>query len=470
MKHPFKHLLFLALLIPFSGMSQKDGYSIKIKIHPLKDSVIYFGHYYGDKPYVNDTARVDASGTAVFEGKEALPGGIYLVVLPTKKFMEIAVDKEQHFTIETDTSDLVRKMKIKGSDENMYFYKYLVFISDRQKEVEPLRKQASKTKNKDSLALLQKQMSDIDKKVKEYKADYIKDHPDLFMTKVFVSSQDPEVPTPKTHEDSLNSYTYYKTHYFDHIDLTDDRLVRTPVIYNKVKFYLDKLTLQIPDSIIKEADYLIAKTKGSKETFKYLVYYCTYTYETSPYMGMDAIFVHMADKYYETKQAYWVDSTSLRKILEKKNILKPLLIGKNAPPLSLPDTAGKNISFKTIKAPYTILFFWDPECGHCKKATPKLKLFYDKYKSQGFEVYAVNIEDNRAEWLKYIKEHDLNWINVSNAEHHYYLKEYYDVYSTPVIYLLDENKKIIAKRIDAEQLDGYVANMLKQKEKEKQKK
>jgi thiol-disulfide isomerase/thioredoxin len=463
-----KRTLLFLFLLPLAAIGQKDGYSIKLKIRPLKDSVVYFGHYYGDKPYVNDTARVDKEGNAVFEGKEPLPGGIYLVVLPTKKFMEVVIDREQHITLETDTSDLVRKMKVKGSDENAYFYKYLTYISDRQKEVEPLRKLSAKTKNKDSLAALQKQITEIDKKVKDYKAGYIKDHPDFFMSKVFLASQDPELPsTPGLLKNQADSFMYFKSHYFDHIDFTDGRLVNTPVLYNKVKFYLDKLTLQIPDSIIKEADYIIGKTGGNKETFKYLVYYCTYTYETSPYMGMDAIFVHMADKYYETKQAYWVDSTNLRKILEKKNILKPLLIGKSAPPLMLPDSNGKNLSFKTINSPYTILFFWDPECGHCKKATPKLKAFYDKFKSQGFEVYAVDIEDNLVEWKKYIREHNLNWVNVTNAERHYYLKEYYDVYSTPVLYLLDENKKIIAKRIDAEQLEGYVTNMLKQKEKEK---
>jgi thiol-disulfide isomerase/thioredoxin len=470
MRYTHLTLFFLSFALSFTGRSQ-SGHSIKVKIKPLKDSVVYIGHYYGDKTYVKDTARVDADGNAVFEGKEPLPGGIYLIVLPTKKFVEIVVDKEQHFSLETDTSDLVRKMKVKGSEENLHFYKYLVYISDRQKEIEPLRKLAAVTKDKDSLGNLQKEMGEIDKKVKAYKTAYIQEHPDFLMSKVFLASQDPEVPEapklPNGEKDPNFAYLYFKKHYFDQLDLSDDRMVRTPVFHNRVKFYLDKLTVQVPDSIIKEADYLISRTKGNKETFKYLVYYCTYTYETSPYMGMDAIFVHMADKYYETKQAYWVDSTSLTAILKKKDILKPLLIGKTAPPLTLPDTNGKPVAFKQIKSPYTILFFWDPECGHCKKSTPRLKAFYDKYKSKGFEVYAVNIEENRDQWVKYIKDNGLNWINVTNAEHRYYLKIYYDIYSTPVIYVLDENKKIIAKRIDAEKLEGYVENLLKQKENKK---
>lgn len=467
-----KHIVFASLFIPLFSIAQKEGFSIKLRINPLKDSVVYFGNYYGDKQYVKDTSRVDASGNVVFEGKEKLPGGIYLAVLPSKKYLEVIVDKEQHFFMETDTSDMVRKMKVKGSNDNALFYQYLVFIAERQAEADPLRKKMDKVKDKDSVKMLQKQLAEIDKKVKDYKLNYIKERPESFLAKVFTASQDPEVPQAPLlangRPDSLFPFNYYKAHYFDHVDLSDDRLLRTPIIYNKMKFYLEKLVFPDPDSISAACDYIIAKTKGNKETFKYCVYYCTYTYETSPYMGMDAVFVHMVDKYYETKQVTWIDTSQMRKIIERKNILKPLLIGKTAPPLYLTDTTAGNqkiVLLSEVKSPYTILYFWDPECSHCKKTTPKLKEFYDKYRSKGFQIYAVNIESNRPEWIKYIKENHLDWINVSNAAHHYYLKEYYDVYSTPVVYVLDANKKILAKRIDVEQLEGFIDNMMKQKKK-----
>lgn len=89
-----------------------------------------------------------------------------------------------------------------------------------------------------------------------------------------------------------------------------------------------------------------------------------------------------------------------------------------------------------------------------------MKEFYDKYKSKGFEIMAVNIESKREPWIKFIEEHKLNWINVSNADHWYNLKDTYDVYSTPVVYILDANKKIIAKRIGAEQLADFAERFL----------
>ena len=163
-----------------------------------------------------------------------------------------------------------------------------------------------------------------------------------------------------------------------------------------------------------------------------MVYWLTLTYESSKIMGMDAVFVHMVEKYYVTNQAYWVDSAQLAKITERAYILNPILIGKKAPPITMIDSTGKTISLYDVKAKYTIAIFWDVDCGHCKKEIPKLQeLYTNKLKGKGIEVYAI--------------------------------------YSTPFIYLLDENKIIRAKHIDVDQLGDLIDILEKEKEREKKK-
>lgn len=228
---------------------------------------------------------------------------------------------------------------------------------------------------------------------------------------------------------------------------------------------MDKWTAQTPDSLNVSADYLIEHSKPNKEMFKYMVWWTTLTYETSKNMGMDAVFVHIVDKYYKTKQAYWVDSTQLYKISEKATILKPILIGKRAPEISMPDSLGEYISMSNIKAKYTIIVFWDQGCGHCKKEIPKLMELYNKIKSKGVAVYAIETEDKADEWKKFIKDNKLNWINVREPDHYRraVAKKIYDIQSTPIIYLLDENKIIKAKHIDSEQLGGIIEMLEKEK-------
>ena len=91
----FKKLLLLLTIALTSFISYgSNGYDIKIRIVGLKDTVCYLGNHYGDKQYIRDTVRIDHNGWAEFNGKEELPGGIYLVVMPNKTYFEILVTAE----------------------------------------------------------------------------------------------------------------------------------------------------------------------------------------------------------------------------------------------------------------------------------------------------------------------------------------------------------------------------------------
>lgn len=462
--------LFLLISV-FTAQAQKAHYNIKFHINGLKDSSVYLANYYGDKQYIQDTLKADSKGNVILkDAKQEWPGGIYLLVLPGKKYFEF-IFTEKEFTLETDTADFVNHMKVKGSAENAVFYEYLQFIAGRQKEAEPLRKAFERLKDdaakKDSLAIVKEKLSAIDKAVKDYKLNVIQNKSHAFLAKIFKASQEPEIPEPPKlpdgKVDSTFSFKYYKAHYLDNVDFSDERLLRTPVLHNKVETYIKKLTVQIPDSINAAADYLVEKASSNKEVFKYVVHYITNTYETSPIMGMDAVFVHMAEKYYTKEKAYWVDDTQLYKITNRAKTLKPLLLGKKAPALTMKDSAGVVHSLYDVQAKFTVLLFWDPDCGHCQKSMPKFKELYNKYKSKGMEIYAVCTEVEMDKWRKYVREHKLNWINVADPKFETNFRVIYDITSTPQVYLLDDKKIIKAKKVDAEQLGDIIEHFLKEK-------
>lgn len=478
-----KKFLLFSLIFSFSSLLSfsQNGYQIKAKVLGWHDTVCYFGNYFGKYNSVKDTARIDKDGNFSFSGKDKLPGGIYLLIFPNKTWLEILIDKEQHITLETDTGKLVENMKIKGSEETEMFYKYLRFISQKQRLADPMRKRAGKlnedsiartTTKKDSIRMLQEKATAIEKEVEKYKEDFIVKHPESFLAAIFKAQKEPVVPEtpelPNGRKDSLFPYRYFKDHFWDDIPPSDDRLLRTPIFHMKLKQFFEKVVVQDPDSVNRESDILVAKTKGNKETFKYIVWYMTTTYENHTIMGFDAVFVHQVEQYYMTKQAYWVDTVTNEKIIHRALTIKPLLLGKPAPPLIMQDTLDKNVPLYDLKAKYTVLIFWDPDCGHCQKVVPKLRDEYEnKLKAKGVQVYAVDIEDNAEKWKKFIIENKMNWINAHDKYRQYPLRQLYDIYSTPVIYVLDEAKKIRAKRIDAEQIDGYIDFLERLKERKK---
>ncbi|MBL0330003.1 MAG: redoxin domain-containing protein [Bacteroidetes bacterium] len=467
MKHLFKTLLVLSAFISsttFAGNTPPTGCNIKIVSKGLKEgSMCLLACYYGDKNYIKDSAKANAKGEVIFTATEKYDQGIYLFVPPSKKYFDFVMDAEQNFTLETDTLDYIKHMKVKGSEENKYFYEYQSFMGVKQKQIEPLRDLYKKVKdNKDSAKIVGDQIAAIDKEVMDYKNNFIKAHPTTFVSKIFRAMEEPIVPEAPIlangRKDSTFGYRYYKSHFFDNIDFSDDRLLRTPIFHNKIKQYLDKLTPQTPDSINISTDLIIEKGRANEEVFKYLVNWITYTYESSKIMGMDAVFVHLVNRYHSKKQTPWIDSTQLYKVINRAYILEPLLIGKKAPAVVMQDTTGKEVALYNVKARYTVLLFWDENCGHCKKEMPKIVELYKKLKSKDVQIFAYETEDSPKLWKKFIKDNNLQFINGYQPDQYKraVTKKIYDIYSTPVIYLLDENKIIKAKRIDAEQLGNLI--------------
>lgn len=453
--------------ISFQVMAQTNkpaGHDIRFKIKGYKDSTAVIAHYYGDNQYVpKDTAKFDAKGNIQFAGKKELPEGVYLLVLPKNRYIEFLVG-EQFQAMELDSGDAINTMKVKEGQENVIFYSYQKLMASKSKDAQAIRNRIKENKNSDSIASLKKQLDAIDKEVKSFREKLFSENPKSLAVKLFKAAQEPEIPEAPIlangRRDSIFQFRYYKTHFLDNIDLTDDRFVRSPIFHGKMEQFITKLTAQIPDSINAAADYVLGKAK-SKEIFKYVTWWITNHYEKSQIMGMDAVFVHMAKNYYLNGKAYWVDSAVVSKMKERVKILEPILLGKKAPNMFLTDSSGKLIPLETFKAKSTILYFWSSTCGHCQKETPKLYEFWEKNKSRGIDVYAVSIDRTTEDWKKFIREKKLNWTNVWDSYTATDFKNLYDIYSTPVLYILDEKKKILAKRIGVEQLEEFYDNYFK---------
>lgn len=426
------------------------------------------GFYYGDKTYVLDSTDVDTKGNFHFEGDSTLTGGIYFVLLKDKKYFEFIIDKDQRFTMTTDTANFIKSMKVDGSPENQDFYAYLNYADSKFNKIQ---KQLDSVKSPAKKAMARAQMDSVNILVKKYKTDFIAKHPDFFMSEIFKAAEMPDVPEtpilPNGRKDSTFGYRYYKSHFFDNINFSDDKIVHTPpeIFFNRIKEYFSRLTFPIPDSINSAADYILAKAKKSPDMFKFLLNYITYTYANSNIMGMDAVYVHMVKTYYTPQNITWESASQLEKMRENANQLEPVLIGKKAPSIVVSDTSNVMTALDSVHARYTILCFWDYDCGLCQQEIPKLVKWYDSIKGQGIEVYAVEINDNEvAKWKEYIKKHKLDWINVSDIFHTSNYHHDYDVISTPIIYVLDENKHIIAKKIDVKDLDGILKHDMKKNE------
>jgi peroxiredoxin len=483
-------ILFM-LCFSLAGFSQNKDYKIKMEIKGMQDSACYLINYFGSQRYYKDTAQFNKEGVIIFSGKKQHPGGIYAVYTGGKMLFEFIINNEDVIDLKTDTNDYIMNMVVKKSEENKVFFDHIKFITKKQRESQPIRSKvnAKETSEKEKKEL-NKQLAAIGKEVNKYRLNIIDKYPNLFVSVIFKTMKEPEAPGfNEIKNDSLKrfkKYEYIKTHFFDEVDFSDPRINYTPLYHNKIEKYFKSVVYPIPDSIIKEVDIIVAKAKANDEIFKYTVHYLLSHYEKSKIMGMDAIFAHIGLHYYTHELATWADSTQIEKVQERARKISPLLIGKPAINLSLLDTSSnKWESLYKVQAEYTVLVFWDPDCGHCKKELPKLAHLYDSLSNiLDIKVYSVSSHHNE-EWKKFISDNKLNFINVAVPKEvyedqqkatEYIIKGYtdlkslnynttYDIFTTPQIYLLDKTKKILAKKLDVDLLRTVLIKEEKRKSK-----
>ena len=441
----------------------QEAYRYKVRIKGLKDTSCFLAYHMGDKQYLADTAKVDGNGNMVFTGTESLDGGIYMIVLPNRKYFEVIVN-EPSFSVETDSGKLNEELKITGSKENDIFLQYIKFVSAKGAEINGLSTQLKAAKdNKTEAERLRKEMKAGEDAISDFRRELAAKNPGTFMANLLMALTDPKRPEPPMAKNGRpdSAWRFYdsRQHYFDNINFGDGRLVRTPILLSKVKYYMDNLTVPDADSISKSADVVLDKSMVNKEVFRYLLWWMSNNYETSQYMGMDAVFVHIAKRYYLSGKADWVDSTTKKKIGDRVKILDPLLIGKVSPRMVLRDTLQHPVSLHEVAAKnkYTVVIFYDPKCGHCQKEVPDInEHFYKEYKAKGVEVVAACAERNPKDWREFVRKHKLSFINAFDADTVVDFRNVWDVYSFPVIYILDKDKKIIGKRVPSDKLGTFI--------------
>jgi peroxiredoxin len=214
---------------------------------------------------------------------------------------------------------------------------------------------------------------------------------------------------------------------------------------------------QEPDSLANAASRLVAKTEENEYCFKEMLSKLMDESLKSDRMGDENIWALLAEKYIFDKNAIWVDSAQTAVLKQQYERIKSNLIGMQAHDLTLQTIDGKAINTNDIQAKYLILYFYDPDCAHCQTATPE---FHDKlyanYKSKGVETVAINIGNDNEKWNAFVKDKKLtDWINCSDPGFKSQYWIYYNVSSLPTVYVLDENKKIVAKGLDEQNLEKF---------------
>lgn len=478
----FVSFLLLSINLPAqqplnqSGVAA-SGYNIPVTLEPFKNTWVYLGSHFGKFKNLADSAWLDENSQGVFKGKEKLPKGIYFLVSPARYLLfEFLMDGDQNFSIKADTTDLA-KAQVTGSEENKIFFDYSHFLAENTPRIAALQEKLQTASTKADSSSIQKAIEKEGQILQAYREELIKTKPNSMLAKYFFTMKRPEIPElPKLANGKIDSgyaYRYVKDNWWEGVDLSEEGLVRTPFFEPKLEEYFKYYVAPDPDSIISETNYMLLMARENREMFQYLLGKFTDKYINPEYMGQEKVFLFLFDKYFSKGDTSWLSQQQRKFIFDRAYSLMANQLGEPGADFNMVDTLGRQVSLYGIKSPYTFITFWDPNCGHCKEMVPRIDSIYQaKWKAQGVKMLGVNIDaDANKDWKKFINEHKIKgWTHIYQTKEakeeeakkgvaNY--RQLYDVYKTPTMYLLDEQKRIIGKMLTIEQFDEVLQAKIK---------
>lgn len=214
------------------------------------------------------------------------------------------------------------------------------------------------------------------------------------------------------------------THFWDGIETFDGPTDENPILASQLDFYFDRMVAPLPDSITLEIDRLVERASFNTDLRDFILWQLLQKYSHPEYMSQDQVFVYLYDQYFSQLKIKDLNETNLPLIHEKAERLRRLALFNIAPSID------GFLDLQSIESDYTILFFYDHNCDLCHQERNDLDSISAVHPEIVVLAIDMNTDDVRVDTL-----YDL-----------------YDIETTPLIYVLDSEKRIIAKKIRAKQI------------------
>ncbi len=432
---------FCYFVLCFSGRCNQEapGYQIRAQLQNCDDT-LYLSRIAGGSLHPADTA-FPVRGTALFTATSPLAPGMYLLTGSRTPGIPFFISDTlcQTFTVTADMKRPVLSVSFGGSPENQAYAGYLRFLETHQAL-------PSGSEQQSGLADMQ------DKLVKEF--------PGTLMALMLQTLREPVIPDPviplmvTNREEARrnHAYRYAVAHYFDRVDFSDPRQVLLPALDQKLGFYFRQMVFPHPDTVRIRTEAVLEKSKAHPLVYRHCVLFLYNLFREAPMYWNADIYNFIGEHHILPDRGLWEDQGFVETVAERVARFRLNPVGSKAANLSLKTPEGAPRDLYGVAAPFTILYFFNPDCEACLPVTDQLAALYEHFRNKGVRIFAVYMDINKSGWLSYITSKKLDWIHVYDPGGPGTTEKKYDIRAMPMIYLLDRDKKVIARDIPVEQL------------------
>ncbi|MFA7082723.1 MAG: redoxin domain-containing protein [Bacteroidales bacterium] len=454
--------LLLFAFLPISLLSQQS-YDITFKIRDIEDNDIIIKSYYGKDVIVHDTLKQREDGSFHFL-KDSINKGIGIVAVDKYEIFTFLFDKSNKFEIEMDGD---WNYVVNGCMDNDLYFEFQKANTQLRRLEKSIRKtfKESKEANKDSLETVFLKES---KAFVSFQTEFYKNYPNHLMSKLVNVFEDITIPKDYLIDNKLDTSKlrefayYYRTHYWDKFDFSDQRFIGTPYFFKKLQTFMTEITYQKGDSIGEAIkDFVVLARKKNGEIYaKYIVDYYIKSYRNVPFSYSEDRFVAIVDRAINYETTPWLSISEIQALRMEADKLRPLLPNQKFKNITEKDFDGKTHSLYDLENKYTIVYFWSPECESCKINLDILEKFYNEYKNvYDVEVFSIDLDNNLEQSLKFRKAHPFKWIVLKTTPEELQKKYNLDIEMTPDLYILDKDKRIINHTPSYNQIEETIKRM-----------
>jgi len=463
-----KYTLTLLFYTLFFVSCAQSGYQIRIKTENIQADSLFVKSFQIKNKNFNNFISVKFEKEVTIKDKTPLEAGIYLMFADSTLLSEFLISdtKNQKFAISFLNDDI----KIEGSKENSanraYIKQMMEFdLQERllDTELQKKRKEVPNSMMPSVLDSFYVKFERINAEKRTYQEKIINENKGTLLASIIQCSKDLPQPPPDYYRNRVKLFTYLSQHFFDTYTWDDERLLQTPVLYNKFKNfaqYILPLEAEITIPIVLKA---LNDSKKNRKLYIALFDFLEHEFGSykSPYRDV-SLYIEMLKNILEMP-----DLEENRKLFYEYELklISNNQEGEQAIDFSILLSNGDTTTLYAFKAEILLLYFQNPDCPTCSEFREKMKNMESLYyaiSSGKLRVLSIYFEENEELWRNYLKTKAFtNWTHGWNYDLRISEERLYDVRNIPTIMILDKNKKVIKKDIFPNELEEWLKQNFK---------
>ena len=445
-----KYILWIVLFL-ISNLLVAQEHDLRGRVDGLPDATVRISDFYGNENRVVDSVITDQKGNFRYGFPADTRRGMYRLRFGNNQYMDIIYNHE-NIRFQTDINALIDSLEFTSSTENQLYFEYLNHRNLMEYKLELLGPVKAYYPQDDPFYNdVEEKFKNITNDFESFVKDVTSDHPETFVSRIIKADHTPSPPLDMNQREAMD---YMRVHFFDNIDFNDTSLLYTNVIAGKVMQYLsfyqnNRMTKdQLQVEFIKAVNRIMDETSVNQMVYEYVLDYLLTGFES---YGFEKVITYIADNVSFDETC--VNSERKAQLEKKVESLKKFAVGKRAPDFTSTNLEGNEITLSEIGSQYTLLVFWATWCPHCTRLLPELETIYFPETRDKLEIVAVSLDESPEELEGFLAEGDYNWINISDYEKWQgELVQLYDLYATPTMYLLFQDRTILAKPMTFDEL------------------